>query len=83
MGPLSQQGTLYELLVCLLQRAEGGLIEQPVESFSASAGCLFSPFVDFLAMLLVSTERWFFSEEPPGAVNSLLLGGRGVFIVFS
>jgi hypothetical protein len=66
-----------------LQRVDGGLLEQPVESFSAAAGRLFPPFVDFLTMLLVCIGRWIFGEDPPIASNSVFLGGRGVFMTFS
>ncbi len=44
---------------------------------------MFSPFVDLLALLLVSPRRWFVSEEPPVAINSGLGGGRGVFMMLS
>lgn len=56
-----------------LQRVDAGLLEQPVESFSAAAGRLFRPFVDFLTMLLVSTGRWIFAKDPPIASNSVFL----------
>lgn len=66
-----------------LKRVAGGLLEEPAEPFSTSASFLFSSLIGFLAMLFVDAARWFSGEKPPVSVESVLLGGRGVFFVFS
>jgi hypothetical protein len=60
------------------------LFEDPVETFSATLGLLFSPLVNLSMMLLLGMGRSIFAEEEPVTSLGVIVGGEGgSFSLFS
>jgi hypothetical protein len=51
------------------------LFEDPVETFSATLGLLFSPLVNLSMMLLLGMGRSIFAEEEPVTSLGVIVGG--------